>query len=271
MKYGAMNFPVLPVLSEIERIGELNFDYLELAMDPPHAHYSMLQKEEKQIRKALDSAGLEIVCHLPTFVSTADLTDSIRIASCREMTNSLTTAADLGARKVVLHPSAIMGLAPFVFATAKELAFTFFSEIIEAAERFSLVICLENMFPGNMLGVTADDFEEIFSFFPQMKLTFDTGHAHIQDRDGERLSALLSRWGHRIGHMHFSDNNGMRDEHLPPGEGNIDFAKVIEMVGWAGYNDTITLEVFGRTSEELVQCRKELTSAFGSQPDIRSC
>jgi len=37
MHYGAMNFPVLPVLEEIDAIAGMGFDYLELAMDAPMA------------------------------------------------------------------------------------------------------------------------------------------------------------------------------------------------------------------------------------------
>ena len=34
MLYGAMNFPVRPVLEELDSIAELKFDYFELTMDP---------------------------------------------------------------------------------------------------------------------------------------------------------------------------------------------------------------------------------------------
>ncbi len=37
MEYGAMNFPIKPLLKEIEEIGEMGFDYVELTMDPPEA------------------------------------------------------------------------------------------------------------------------------------------------------------------------------------------------------------------------------------------
>ena len=33
MKYGAMNFPIKPLLKEIEDIGEMGFDYVELTME----------------------------------------------------------------------------------------------------------------------------------------------------------------------------------------------------------------------------------------------
>jgi len=32
MRYGAMNFPVLPVLNEIDEIGQMEMDFFELAM-----------------------------------------------------------------------------------------------------------------------------------------------------------------------------------------------------------------------------------------------
>ena len=35
MRYGAMNFPVRPVLQELKEIANLGFDYVELVMDPP--------------------------------------------------------------------------------------------------------------------------------------------------------------------------------------------------------------------------------------------
>ena len=37
MLYGGMNFPIKPVLEEVEAMAKLGFDYLELAMDPDKA------------------------------------------------------------------------------------------------------------------------------------------------------------------------------------------------------------------------------------------
>jgi sugar phosphate isomerase/epimerase len=47
MLYGAMNFPVHPVLEELEAISKLGFDYIELTMDPPQAHYSIIRRQKK--------------------------------------------------------------------------------------------------------------------------------------------------------------------------------------------------------------------------------
>ena len=49
MLYGAMNFPVMPILSELEEIKRLGFDYLELAMDPPQAHHKMIWEQKDKL------------------------------------------------------------------------------------------------------------------------------------------------------------------------------------------------------------------------------
>ena len=133
MHYGAMNFPVLPVLAEIDAIAGMGFDYLELAMDAPMAHHSIIAADKTAIIHALKANGLGLVCHMPTFVSTADLTESLRLASVTEMRRSLEVAFELGATKIVLHPSMAAGLGPYVGDRIKAYAHDFLAEMVEAA------------------------------------------------------------------------------------------------------------------------------------------
>jgi sugar phosphate isomerase/epimerase len=262
MRFGAMNFPVLPVLDEIDSCARLGFDYLELAMDPPMAHHSILSAGKKEIGMALKKNGLGLVCHLPTFVTTADLTDSLRRASVAEMLLSLDVAVELGAEKVVLHPSMGGGMGVFVLATIKGYAFDFLSEMVIAARQFDVTICLENMFPRNVLGVEPDDFEEFFRSFPSLKLTLDTGHANIADSKGKRLKKLVERFGKQIGHLHFSDNQGRRDDHLAVGEGTVNFPELVRSLKAKGYDDTLTLEVFDQDRGKRVASRERLKILF---------
>ena len=255
MKFGAMNFPVSPLLQEIDTFASLGFDYVEIAMDPPMAHYSLLSANQKEIVRRLETHGLDVICHLPTFVTTADLTESLRRASVTEMLNSLSVARDLGARKVVLHPSMIFGLGPFVLEMVKGYAYDFLGEIVAAAERLGVIICLENMMPHNILGVEPDDFSEIFSTFPTLMMTLDTGHANIADYSRRRLTDLVDRFGSRIGHLHLSDNRGQRDEHLAIGKGTIRFKALMKKITESGYDETLTLEIFEDDRRALVKSR----------------
>ena len=208
MQFGAMNFPVLPILEEIDMFAGLGFDYLELAMDPPMAHYSTLKSMQPVITRALKDTGLGLICHLPTFLSTADLTDSLRRASVMEVRRSLELAAEMGARKVVLHPSMVSGMGAFVL---------------------------------------------------------DTGHANIDNQRERRLMRLVQQFGRKIGHLHFSDNFGKRDDHLPIGRGSIDFVELVLGLKEIGYDDTLTLEVFDPDRQMLVESRDLIKAMFAER------
>jgi sugar phosphate isomerase/epimerase len=262
MHYGAMNFPVLPVLEEIDLVAAMGFDYLELAMDAPMAHHGIIAANRTAIVHALQANGLGLICHMPTFVSTADLTESIRLASVTEMRRSLEVAFDLGAAKIVLHPSMAAGLGAFVGDRIKAYAHDFLAEMVEAAQQMRLTICLENMFPRYMLGVQPADLEEIFTSFPSLKLTLDTGHAHIDDRGEGRMLQLVEQFGSRIAHLHFSDNHGRRDEHLAVGRGTVDFTGLVRRLQAIGYDDTITLEVFEPDRQLLIDSRDRIRAMF---------
>ena len=255
MKYGAMNFPVLPVLEEIKTFGALGFDYLELAMDHPEAHYSYISGNIKKISSELQHHNMGILCHLPTFVSPADLTDSIRHASVSEMCRSLSVAADLGAEKVVLHPPMIGGMGGYVVDKVKKYAFEFLSELVKLSDTVGITICLENMMPRNGFGVEPFELAEIFTTFPQLRFTLDTGHANLDNKGSNRLNTLVSHFGDMIGHVHLSDNLGIHDDHLPLGAGIIDFRRLAYDLKKIGYNDTATFEVFDNDRTRLVKSR----------------
>lgn len=255
MQYGALNFPIKPVLAEIDRIADLGFDYLELAMDPPMAHHASLYAARTDIRQALKDSGLDLICHLPTFVSIADLTPSIRQASVEEMCHSLQTAQALGAEKVVCHPGAVRGMGHFVPDVARGYGLESLEVIIRLATDLALVLCIENMFPGYGAYYEADEYAVLFDRYPELRMTLDTGHAHIGAVDGRRLKRFVERFGHRVDHVHISDNSGRGDEHLPPGMGSIDFQWLVKSLKSAGFNATVTFEVFTGNPTDLENSR----------------
>lgn len=259
-----MNFPVAPVVEEIALVARLGFDYLELTMDPPGAHHQILHQQQKQIISELQRHNLGLVCHLPTFVATADLTPAIRRASVQEMHDSLEIAASLGAKKVVLHPSMVTGMGLYVMEKVGAYFLEFLSRMVNAAKTFDITICLENMMPGNILGVEPLFFEEIFTEFPSLMLTLDTGHANINDKESTRLNAFIAGHGNRLGHVHISDNGGLRDEHLAVGQGSIDFVLFIDALVATGYDETMTLEVFTEDRQLLVDSRDRLMNLLNT-------
>ncbi len=256
MRYGAMNFPVVPVRQELDLIAALGFDYLELTMDPPAAHYTAINAEKDALKKALHNHGMPVICHMPTFVSVADLTESIRQASLLEVTQSLETAAVLGAEKIVVHPAHITGMGSFVPEIARGYAMGSLEVIVSKAAELDLTLCLENMFPRSQFCVDVRELDDVFDRFPSLKFTLDTGHANIGSPRGKRIVKLIEAFADRIGHVHVSDNFGKDDNHLPLGSGCIRFSKVLKALKKTGYDDTVTLEIFTPDREYLRSSRR---------------
>ena len=55
----------------------------------------------------------------------------------------------------------------------------------------------------------------------------------------------------KIIHIHWHDNHGRKDEHLPIGEGLIDHEKIVRALKNIKYDRTITLEVFTNKSSVI--------------------
>jgi sugar phosphate isomerase/epimerase len=260
MLYGAMNFPIRPVLQELGTISALGFDYFELTMDPPEAHHQIIDQQREQIISALAQNNMKAICHLPSFLSTADLSDRLRKASLDEMLDSLEVAATLNPLKVVVHPSYITGLGPFVADQARKYALDSLATVVQKADKLGLALCLENMFPRTNSLVEPEDFAKIMEQFPTLKMTLDIGHANIGSKREKRCLALIRRFPDRIDHVHVSDNFGKDDNHLPVGAGIIDFSRIIKALKGIGYDGTATFEVFSRDKDYLRISREKFAA-----------
>jgi sugar phosphate isomerase/epimerase len=265
MLYGAMNSPLRPVLEQVKAIAELKFDYLELAMDPPHGDAKSIKQQKRDILESLKRYGLGLVCHLPTFLSTADLTDRIRKASVDETLDSLEVAAELEPLKVVLHPSYMVGLGMFVPELARAHAMESLEILVDKAHGLGLCLCLENMFPRTQWLINPEEFVDILAKFPTLNLLLDVGHAHIEDARGDKCLRFIDKFRGRIGHLHVSDNFGKEDQHLPIGAGIIDFPRTVKALKEIGYNDTMTLEVFSRDRDYLKMSKRKMEEMWGME------
>ena len=72
----------------------------------------------------------------------------------------------------------------------------------------------------------------------------DVGHAHISHDAGRQpIRNYLERYRGQLIHLHLHDNRGEGDDHLPPGEGSIDWRMALELVNRVGYQGPGVLEI----------------------------
>jgi len=83
-------------------------------------------------------------------------------------------------------------------------------------------------------------FERLGSPEP-LRLTVDVGHLECM---GERpLARALAPWAGRIVNVHVDDMLACRHEHLPLGEGEVDFPPVLAAIAAGGYAGGLHVEL----------------------------
>ncbi|NMA08963.1 MAG: sugar phosphate isomerase/epimerase [Clostridiales bacterium] len=75
---------------------------------------------------------------------------------------------------------------------------------------------------------------------PYLGVCWDIGHANIARLD---QAAAIRQLGTRIKLLHCADNCGLRDEHLPPFLGTVDWYGIIDALKEAGFQGDLNFEV----------------------------
>lgn len=128
------------------------------------------------------------------------------------------------------------------------------SYLTRKAEEYNVKIALENT---KMAGGIPFIFSEIES--PNLGLCYDSSHAVLNKEE-----SLLEDFGEKLLALHISDNDGKRDRHWLPGNGTIDWNKVVDMFPVKTFQGALTLEVYP-TKEEMSKGPKAfLQKAFES-------
>lgn len=172
-------------------------------------------------------------------------------ASRRLIIAAIERAAELGARVAVVHPNSYEGaLDPSLHSASRDEARAIIYAALEAAERCGLRVALENMVAVGYWRFGTSVTELAGAFGDQrIGLCLDVGHARVQGLD---LAHEIEVAGPRLVSLHVHDNDGTRDEHLPPLRGSIDWGALDGALTRAGYRGRRVLEVGYREGEEEI-------------------
>ncbi len=163
--------------------------------------------------------------------------EEARRLSVRRIRQAIALAPMFRPEGIVVHGGYFDWLFDFAPDKWLEPARRSFSEIAEAAENAGVDIFLENVFdegPEHLLQLR----EAVGS--ARLFYCFDPGHATLFSR--LPLQKWAEAFGPLIREMHVHDNRGQRDDHLPVGEGSINFRGVILASSDAGARPILTVE-----------------------------
>ncbi len=144
----------------------------------------------------------------------------------------------LGGSLVVVHPTDVPRADTDV---ERRLDYTIESlnRLASICHAMSLRLAVETPLP-HLIGGSPGEFEWILRQLDRaVVVCLDTSHATLAG-NWDRFIAIA---GDRVAHVHANDHRGQFDDHLPPGDGLIDWPHIASTLRAIGYTGWVMLEV----------------------------
>ena len=116
-------------------------------------------------------------------------------------------------------------------------------ELVRLGQQANVIVALENCRRPDYL-----DFLFSHCDSPYLGLCFDSSHDQLW---GNPPTDILRRWGHRVVTVHLSDNLGLKDDHLLPGNGVINWNEIYKNFPCQTYTGTVMLEVVPGSGDQI--------------------
>ena len=219
MKYASLgaHIPWAQVDDYLELVLDLNLAP-EIAIKGPELD-SLDETQLGQIAQTLEKAKVRPTVHAPFFdLNPGALDPLIRQATYQRLSQALSAAGKLNATLMVIHPGFDKWRYPNLDQVWLSLAKEFFRPLLEQAAACGCRLAIENIYeaaPNTLVQLLDEIDSEWFGH------CFDAGHWHLFGK--RSMSEWLEAISPRLFHLHLHDNHGRADEHLPVGDGTIDF------------------------------------------------
>lgn len=231
------------ILDCLQWIRESGFDTIEVCSSPSHLDFHDQDAVERAANR-IQELHLEAYSFHAPFAPKIDISSSDPVqrgASVHEIFRAAEAAALLNAHYFVIHPG------PEHPAPQPEEGLSRIQHVIESLDRIAKrchelgTICvLENKLPHLVFGNTA----EILWILDGIKgvevgACLDTGHAFFSGS----IEDLVQKLRGRLRMIHAHDNAGVNDNHLPPGDGKIDWSRLLHQLVEIDFHGAFILEI----------------------------
>lgn len=199
-------------------------------------------------RALLASSGAVVYqTHAPYPIYTGDKEKDA--AMLVNLEKSIEATALLGAKYMVVHPAK-----PPIYRYAfckplrKAINMKLLSALLPTLKKHGVVLAIENMFFEDKKGIhptacsRGDEMLDYLSTLndPHFTTCYDSGHANLIYHDGG--IKLIEELGENISVCHLHDDFGVYDDHLIPGEGKIDWVKLLTALKKTGFRGPLNYE-----------------------------
>lgn len=229
----------------LKQIREAGFSILEICSFPAHLDYhdyEAVRRAGKLIRE-LDLEPYSFHAPFAEHIDITSINDEVRNHSLREIQTAAAAAAEIGARYFVIHPGPENSDIPNEQRLQRmDNAADTLNQLVKHCHQLGIGLMLENMLPHLFFGRARDVLWILGALeTTEVGICLDTGHAYLS---GD-LNTVVHKLSGHLRMIHASDNCGKRDDHLPPGEGDIVWETLLSQLAQLHFRGTFILEIAG--------------------------
>lgn len=254
LSYGLSTNPANEILSEITKIYDLGFDYVEIAIEGPEGNPHIINKRGNEIVNLIQKFKHTSIAHTAYWIDLCSDYGYIRDAWILEATREIRTAKGIGIDLINFHAN----LNGMFYGEKRRILLDnlirSLREIMKYAEKSNVKVMLENIPLSNGIH-KVNEIKYIVDNVPSLFVHLDIPHAFTSG-GMEAVIEYINTFREKIIHIHWHDNHGNSDEHLPIGKGLIDHEKAVRALRDINYDRTITLEVFTSSNDAKTSADK---------------
>jgi sugar phosphate isomerase/epimerase len=237
----------------LEPIRHSGFSMIEICSFPSHLDYHDLESV-RRAAKRIEELGLEPYSFHAPFADHIDITalnPDQRGLALREILTAAEAAAILQVRYFVIHPGpehSLRSPCEERFQRMENAASTL-TIVAQRCLELGIGCVLENKLPHLLFGGTSDILWILGAMNAiNIGTCLDTGHAYLS---GDLYNVMHKLSGH-LQMIHANDNAGQYDDHNAPGEGNIDWTKLLTALSQIEFHGGFILELSGAKEPDVV-------------------
>ncbi len=247
-KYG-FNVYNIHLENQFEYVAQQGLQHIEINLSDNKLSIDTFNKDRVTKLNTLSKEyDIGLSFHIPYFTNISEMLFPLRKSHIKFLFKCIGIASELNVTHITLHTGAFYWFPVEQWMRKKALKRFIKSmrEVLKVCEDKNVVIAIENVVPipkGSeffLLGDNIEDFQYIFSQLDSeyLKFCLDTGHANM----GEGISDYIDNFQDKLSCVHYHDNNGTNDEHLPIGEGNIPWDDLADKLTKIKYEGPIISE-----------------------------
>ncbi|RLI40282.1 hypothetical protein DRO64_09235 [Candidatus Bathyarchaeota archaeon] len=243
------SFVSIPLKEALRRIRDAGYTEVEITADRTHLDPRVFSPSRlPSLKSLLKDLGLHPnSVHAPIKdVDIAAQNPDVRVKSIKLIMKTLEYCRSIECPILVLHPNGEEGASLKPDDSKKNLIDSL-TQIVKKAEDLGVNIAIENMIDvkGRRFGSRVSHIREVIESIgsPSLGICFDTGHVNLFSDPNISMDGEIFEAGEYLMTLHVHDNNGMEDEHKPPGDGSINWSQVIEALKKVNYAGVFMMEV----------------------------